>query len=82
MAAFQRRGPTIAIVNTSANGQARRGESVRRPLCTVSAVVLAPRQFSGCLRASAPASLPQTRPCSAVKPPSPTPTTMRLVHTI
>ena len=43
MVAFQRRGRTIDIVNTWENGQARRGESVRCPTRTVSAVVLVPR---------------------------------------
>ena len=81
MAAFQRREPTIADINSWANGQARRGESVCRPSRTASAVVLAPRCFRG-FRAPAPATSPQSGPCSAAKPPSPALTTVRLVHTV
>ena len=47
MAAFQRRGPTIADINTWENGHVRRGESVCCPSRTIRAVVLAPRQFRG-----------------------------------
>ena len=82
MAAFQRCGPTIAIVNTWENGQAGRGELVCHLLRTVSVVVLASRQFLGFLHAFAPAPLPRSWPCSADGPSFTVSVTMRFEDTV
>ena len=58
MAVFQRRGPTTFCIDSCANGQARRDESVCRPSRIVRAVVLALCQFSQhcCLAPPSPSS--------------------------